>query len=617
MSNYKHLEDFDASATGENFLTSLHTSVHGANDFSQISRWLEQNTADPLKPKQPWSFHEHEYQIDLLNETCHEAFYQKCSQVGASELFVRMKLAMLGMSEALTVIYVLPTRTFAQRFAKGRVDPIILNSPALRSLLNKDVDSNEMKQFGNCFLYISGSYGQSSAISVPAQALFWDEVDFCNQQNLTTFRSRMGHAKEDDLWFIRGFSTPTVFDYGINAYFKKGSQAFYGVWCRKCKDYVQVDFFRDLKVPGFEQSLLEWDKEHLNDPTVHPDKCKFHCQHCTSELLWQDFLDPTRRKWIHTFADRRIKSYQISPFDVPAINPPWRTLQQVEDYEVKSDWVNFKVGVPFEDASSSFMVEKANMSDGPELMPPLTHRELHQYMEEYELYDSTEKFLEWMFKQPQIANSCVMGTDVGKTSWFTIMHIGDSDQRKVIHAERAQSSAGSLLHRFVYLFWTYGCITGVIDAGPDFTLSQAVTRALPGVTWAAYYAQQKDNQMARLDLKEEQRVVSVLRTRSFDLLVSAFNGGRLPTVKLQEEEAFRQHLKAVKRVVDIVDENEKGTKERAKWIHTGDDHFCHSLNYANVAADLIYSIDGYEAVARRGSGEPGILPDIGKFRMRG
>ena len=88
-------------------------------------------------------------------------------------------------------------------------------------------------------------------------------------------------------------------------------------------------------------------------------------------------------------------------------------------------------------------------------------------------------------------------------------------------------------------------------------------------------------------------------------------------MKLQEEEAFRQHLKAVKRVVDIVDENEKGTKERAKWIHTGDDHFCHSLNYANVAADLIYSIDGYEAVARRGSGEPGILPDIGKFRMRG
>ena len=42
-----------------------------------------------------------------------------------------------------------------------------------------------------------------------------------------------------------------------------------------------------------------------------------------------------------------------------------------------------------------------------------------------------------------------------------------------------------------------------------------------------------------------------------------------------------------------------------------------SLDYAVVAADLIYSIDGYEAVSRRNSTEPGVLPSIGKFRMRG
>ena len=616
MSNHKQLEDFDASASGENFLTSLHTSVHGANDFSQISRWLEQNTTNPLKPKLPWSFHEHEYQIELLNDTCHEAFYQKCSQVGASELFVRMKLAMLGMSEALTVIYVLPTRTFAQRFAKGRVDPIIVNSPALKALLNKDVDSNEMKQFGNCFLYISGSYGQSSAISVPAQALFWDEVDFCNQQNLTTFRSRMGHAKEDDLWFVRGFSTPTVFDYGINAYYKKGSMAFYGTWCRKCQDYVQVDFFRDLVVPGLNQPLIEWDKEHLHDPSIDIDGCFFRCNHCQTQMRWDDFLAPTRRKWLHTF-ERRIHSYQISPFDVPAINPPQRTLRQIEEYEIRADWVNFKVGVPHEDASSSFQVETAPMNEGPEWTPPLSHRELAKLVSEKGFDNDLQAFVEWLYNQPRIANCCALGTDVGKTSWFVLVNVGENQERKVVYAERAQAASGNLLYRFMYLFWTFGCLTGVIDAGPDFTLSQSVTRALPGVAWAASYTQQTDHKMARLELKPDERVVSVLRTRSFDLLVSAFNGGRLPFAKLSEEEAFRQHLKALKRVTEVEDEGEKGTKEKAKWINTGDDHFGHALNYAVVAADLIYSIDGYEAVSRRNSTEPGVLPSIGKFRMRG
>lgn len=614
MANHKMLEDFDGAAIGENFLASLHNKVHGANDFSQLSRWLEQNTMHPMRPKEHWTFHEHEYQIALLNDTCHEAFYQKCSQVGASELFVRMKLAMLGISEALTVIYVLPTRSFAMRFAKGRVDPIINNSPALKALLNKDVDSNEMKQFGHCFLYISGSYGQSSAISVPAQALFWDEVDFCNQQNLTTFRSRMGHSKADDLWFVRGFSTPTVFDYGINAYHKKGSQAFYGVWCPHCRDYMQVDFFRDLVIPGFELPTSEWDKEHLGDPRVRVDDCFFRCHACQNELLWEYFLQPDRRQWVHTYPDREIHSYQISPFDVPAVNPPWRTLRQVDDYEIKGDWVNFKVGVPHEDASSSFLVESAK-PEGAEVEPPLTHRELDQLIDEKGMRE-IPAFMEWLLQQPRIASGCAIGMDVGKTSWITIRHLGSgaASARKLIHAERAQAANGSLMHRFVYLFHLYGCLQGVTDAGPDFTLSQSIVRALPGRAWACYYASNRDNQLQRISINEEEGTVSVLRTRTFDQLVKKFNSGQLPLANLREIEAFKAHLKALKRVTEIIDEGEKGNKERAKWVSTGDDHFGHSLLYSDVAADLVYSVDGYEAFGKGAA--VGVLPGIGTFRMK-
>lgn len=616
MSNHKFLDDFDGSAIGENMLAQLHSSVYGATDFSQISTWLEKNTTHPMRPKQKWDFFEHEYQIDILNDTSHEAFYQKCSQVGASELFVRMKLAMLGISEAITIIYVLPTAKFAVRFCKGRIDPVIEGSDALKAMLNKDVDSSEMKQFGHSFLYIAGSYGQSSAISIPAQGLFWDEIDFCDQQNLTTYRSRMGHTKEEDLWFIRGFSTPTVFDYGINAYYKKGSQAFYGVWCSHCRDFVEIRFMRDIVVPGFERDMKEWGKDCLDDPHIDIDRAFFRCSCCERPVPWQNFLDPSKRRWVHTFPERRIRSRQISPFDVPAINPPARTLRHVEDYEVVADWVNFKVGVPFEDASSSFLVETQNWNDGVGVEPPLTHRELASLVKELGLEGNDPAFMEWLFQQPQIVSNCSIGMDVGKQSWITVLHLSDNT-RHLIHAERAQASQGSLKYRFLYIFHTYGCLSGVPDAGPDFTLSQDLARAIPGHIWACYYAQAKDNQLQRLKLDETQGVVTALRTRSLDILVRNFNDGRIRLAKLREEAAIKAHLKALKRVSEMKDEGEKGSNEKAKWVNTDDDHFGHSLNYANIAADIIYSVDGYEAMGGDGGGSHGVgvLPNVGRVKI--
>lgn len=614
MSNHKLLENFDGDAIGENLLAQLHAEVKGAADFSQLAPWLSNNTSDPRDPDKPWTFAEHEYQIDILNSTHHEEFYQKCSQVGASELFVRMKLAMLGVAKAMTIIYVLPTRTFALRFAKGRVDPVINSSKALKAMLNKDVDSSEMKQFGNSFLYITGSFGQSSAISIPAQGLFWDEVDFCDQQNLTTFRSRMGHVKDDDVWFVRGFSTPTVYDYGINAFFKKGSQAFYAVYCHTCHDYVEVDFMRDIVVPGYERDMREWDKSCLDDPRLNIDGAFFRCSCCSNPLPWANFLDPAKRKWIHRFPSREIKSRQISPFDVPAINYPARTLRHVGDYEVTADWVNFKVGVPHEDASSSFLVEKANWGDGVTLEPPLTPAELNKVLEEKNLIDNLEGFIEWLSTQPVIAGSMAAGMDVGKMAWITVLHVEDHS-RKLIYAERVVASGGHLTQRFLYIMHTFGGLSGVVDAGPDFSTSQTLSRVRRGQIWACYYATNRDNQLQRIKLDESEGTVSVLRTRTFDMLVRAFNDGKLTMAKLREEAALRAHLKALKRVTVVKDEGEKGNIEKARWVSTGDDHFTHSLLYANLAADLIYSQDGLEAYKGKAP-VSGAEANIGKVRMR-
>ncbi|RLA58262.1 MAG: hypothetical protein DRQ89_15565, partial [Epsilonproteobacteria bacterium] len=175
-----------------NYLDRIATQASNVFDLRQIPKWLERNTKNPMDPDQKWNFKGHEYQREILADMSDEVVAQKCSQVGASELWIRLILAMLALSKSMTAIYVLPTSGFARKFSKARIDPVITQSHLLSDLINKDVDSSELKQLGNNFLYIAGSYGQNAAISVPANALFQDEVDFCNQTTLTTFNSRLG-----------------------------------------------------------------------------------------------------------------------------------------------------------------------------------------------------------------------------------------------------------------------------------------------------------------------------------------------------------------------------------------------------------------------------------------
>ena len=222
--------------------------------------------------------------------------------------------------------------------------------------------------------------------------------------------------------------------------------------------------------------------------------------------------------------------------------------------------------------------------------------------------------MEWLATQPVIAGSMAVGMDVGKMAWITVLHVEDHS-RKLIYAERVVASGGHLTQRFLYILHTFGGLSGVVDAGPDFSTSQTLSRVRRGQVWACYYATNRDNQLQRIKLDETEGTVSVLRTRTFDMLVRAFNDGKLTMAKLREEAALRAHLKALKRVTVVKDEGEKGNIEKARWVSTGDDHFAHSLLYANLAADLIYSQDGLEAHKGRAP-VSGAVANIGKVRMR-
>jgi len=79
----------------------------------------------------PYSFHEHEYQIDICNSVHHNLVAVKPSQVGFTTFTYYSLLMMLAVTPEMVGILALPTVHEAQRMAKSRIDPIIASSKYL------------------------------------------------------------------------------------------------------------------------------------------------------------------------------------------------------------------------------------------------------------------------------------------------------------------------------------------------------------------------------------------------------------------------------------------------------------------------------------------------------
>ena len=560
-----------------NYLSRLSAGINQATDLSQLAKWIEDNTTDPRNPDRNWSFVDHEYQIDILNDTAEDIAVQKCSQVGMSELSVRMVLAMAGIFKAITGIYVLPTTSFARKFAQQRVDPVVDNSKSLKGLVSKDTDNSELKRFGNSFLYFMGS--QKEGISVPANLLVIDEIDFCSQRNLTTYSSRLRHA---DPGYKRQFSTPTVTNFGVNKLFNDSTQGYYAQFCRHCETHVIIHPETSLTIPGYEGAFMELDKSDIEP--LDTAEAYVHCPICVTRIEWEDICNAELRKWIHTKPDAARKGYQVFPWDVPKYNRLDKVLNQITEYESISDYFNFVWGLPHESSDRSFMatVILQNTVSMAVPVPP-----------------------EGVPTDPEpVMYGTVLGLDVGKTSWLTIGRKTLNGDLEVIYQERIrQDGENYLVNRVLFLARYFGVLRGVVDAGPDFSSSQAlVEQGLHQQFWACYYTQGTKSKVEPITTKDAEGVVNVVRTISFDGLSKMVNGHRVKFQKSDEQDIALKHLKALKRVEETTDEGVS-----ARWISTDDDHYAHSLNYMYVASRLLD--------AKFGFASGGVLPMLGSFKL--
>lgn len=519
------------------------------NKFSlaTIPEWISKNTR---VNGSAFNYTGHEYQETILRDTSQEVVVIKSSQMGITEISIRLALALCAVIPDYTLIYTLPTATFAANVMGTRVDPIIQDSKTLKDLVSTQINNNEIKQIGNSFLYMKGSASGNAPISIPADHLISDELDFSDPGIIEQYQSRLTHSPYKRK---HKFSTPTVPGYGVHEAFMQSRRFHEFTKCNHCNHLFIPDYYEHVKIPDWDRGLEEITKNNLH--TTRWREAYLCCPKCGKEPS----RDIQHRQWVleNPNEDYIAAGYALSPFSAAFITPS-DLIQSSTNYNRRAQFVNFALGKPMvdnetsitEDDLESMLIERGSLSSG----------------------------------------AIVMGVDVGAQSYVTVLLLTPDNLQIIVHTEEIPVSR--LESRLDELKLKFRPRMTVIDALPYTETVLRMQNRDPNL-FAAFYVTRNTLELQTVVSKEENifegklplNQININKNKAFDVLMDDIKQRNILKVKEEHDFTWKTHLQDMKRVQKFTT-----TKElEYVWQKSskGDDHFHHSLLYAVTAARMV------------------------------
>lgn len=542
----------------DNHLERVRSRTLDKFTMDKIPQWIEKHTK---KDGRHYSFKDHEYQARIVGDTTKELAIRKCSQIGMSESSSRMALALVGVIPYYTVIYTLPTSMFAINFMKTRIDPIVESSNFLSEIVDINLDNSEIKRFGDSYLYVKGCQSNNAPISVPADHLIHDEVDFSNPDVITQYQSRLTHSKYKRKTFL---STPTFPNLGIDAEFQISKKHFCMVKCNHCSQYFLPNYYDHVQIPGFTGDLREITKQNLGN--IQWNKAQLHCPHCFKVPS----LQIEHREWVCENPDSNFDrvGYQISPFDAPNIHMrdmdmPLTTasflVKTSTVYTKRADFVNFALGLPAQDSDSTVTEDDVNRV---------------------------------IFKGEVTGEgSYVFGLDMGLTCHLTVGKVVDDGQIVVVHVEAIPAT--KIRQRRKELAMIYWPRVTVVDNLPYTETVMAMQKDDQNM-FGAWYEDKKSLELFRVKdreededgAKEQLRQVHINRNKAFDAVMQSLRSGEIHKKSCSEDDNWKAQLTDMKRGQEF-DDKQGALTYVWKKSSKGNDHYHHSLLYCYIAARMV------------------------------
>lgn len=521
----------------------------------KIPQWVEKHTKIDGRN---YSFKGHEYQATIIGATSREVAIRKCSQIGMSEATARRGLALVGVNPNYTVIMTQPTSGAAANFMKTRIDPIISSSDFLKELADKDLDNSEIKKFGESYFYLRGCQSNNAPISVPADHLIHDEVDFSDEEVITKYQSRLTHSPYKRKDFL---STPTFPLIGIDAHFQSSRRHFSMCKCNHCSQWFLPEYYDHVRIPGFTGDLREITKQNIGN--YRWKEAQVHCPHCGKVPS----LGIEHRQYVceNNEATFGMVGYQVSPFDAPELHmrgdDPMSVASFLVDASTKykriTDFVNFNLGKPMTDSDSSV----------------------------------TEEDVKRMLVTDEVGKEglYVYGLDMGLECHLVVGKVLPSGELLVVEALKIPLRLIKKMRKDKAR--EYWARAGVADNLP-YTETIMSMQDEDQTLFGAWYEDKKSLELHRIKSHDEDeekgleqlRQVYVNRNRTLDAIMSDIRHGLIKKKSCAMDDVWIKHLTDMKRA-QIMD-NDGQMKHVWKKTAEGEDHFHHALLYCYIAAKM-------------------------------
>ena len=512
----------------------------------------------------------HEYQARIMEDESPEIVIKKSAQIGISEMSLRMTLGLVSIMPSFSSIYTMPTATLAGVYTKTRLDPIIEGSPYLREAVQGDLNSAEVKQLGpNNFMYMKGAASGNAAISVSADLLVHDELSFSDTEVIAAYSSRLIHSPYK--WRIK-LSTPTYPGDPIDKAFQASRRHFNMAHCDHCAHYWLPNYYQDVKIPGFDGDLKTITKNNLH--ALRYEEAKLLCPNCGKE----PDLSPVNREWVvENNTERHVASgYGLSPFDCPTFITPASLVLASTQYDSRSLFENFHLGICAEDADTGLIAADLDAA-GIEMdqSPFMTH---------------------------------VIGSDMGLLCRLMVGGVGRDGQIIVVHTE--QVPIAKFRARYAELARKYRVTAKVLDEQPytetilnlqqgDPNLFSGVFVSRKGLALYEVHTREENEREGKLAIRR----ISINKSALLDVILEEIRSGQILIRKDENWEDVKTQCTSMKRIRQLTDD---GVQYVWRKPTDGDDHFHMALAYL------------YLAVQVRGvvSGGAGLNMGIGTFKHK-
>lgn len=483
-----------------------------------------------------------EYQANIYQALQNERYVvaMKSVQNGISEAFIisHLEEAMRGLS----ILYVLPKGDLRNTFVQNRINRLVKKVDFYKNLMKDTigVDNVGLKGFGKGVIKYVSSDSESNFVEFPADALYIDELDQCNQQNLLLAPDRLESSSHK---LIRKVANPTIEDYGIDVEFKRGTQTNRLFMCPHCNLWQTFDWFlnvvREIEKGVFELLDMRYSPEELE---FAKDELRMYCRECRKSI--DRFT--VKQSWCDTYPSREIKSFHISK-----IFTPFTTIRELarrfflalNNQTTLQVWYNSELGRPFNATGSKVTEDELNSTRADRYSMPTGNR----------------------------GGLVYMGVDVGKVNNIVI--------RKKVGIKKIALYLGK--HRdfdtIVRLIKEYDVKACVIDALPE-TREVEKLKEKTNLVWDCTFSRSHNP----FEINKQKRHVTVRRTAMLDRVQEAVSKKvHVNPMSLRDVTAYYDEMTASTRVL-----NAETNPPEYQWMESKPDHYFLTEGYAELALEI-------------------------------